>query len=139
MVCSPVTGTLPNFSFAEVERFKSSRAGILFLDAPEEILRNYANAELGAGLSKRPDFVAKVGRRYVIGEAKFLSDEGGNQRAGFRDAMSVAGQLSGKAAKVAVLDGVVWLKHTSYYKQLEQSSVYVFSALLLKDFLHSLQ
>lgn len=127
-----------NFNFIQRPQFVSSSKGIVFLDASDENLRNYANSELGAGLAKRPDFIAKSGKKFVLGEAKFLSDMGGNQNGGFKDAMSIAGQASGRTIKVAILDGIVWLKTTPYYRQIETSGVYVFSALLLESFLTSI-
>lgn len=127
-----------NFEFTGLKRFQASKSGIVFLDAQDTELRNFANSAFGAGLAKRPDFIAKTGRKYVIGEAKFLSGEGGNQRAAFRDAMAVAAHPTGTAIKVAVLDGIVWIKRSSFYKSIEASSVHIFSALLLKDFLNAL-
>lgn len=126
------------FKFVGIKAFQSAERGVRFLDAPDGALRNFANAVLGSGLAKRPDFIARTGKRHVIGEAKFLSDEGGNQRAAFRDAIDVAGHPSGRAVKVAVLDGIVWVKHSSFYKLIETSSVQAFSALLLGEFLESL-
>lgn len=127
-----------NFRFVAPRKFKDSESGVVFLDAPDTALRDFANSVLGAGLAKRPDLVAKAGKKFVIGEAKFLSDEGGNQSAAFRDAMAVAAYPTGTAVKVAVLDGVVWIRGSSFYRRIEASSVHIFSALLLKDFLHSL-
>ncbi|MBI3615072.1 MAG: restriction endonuclease [Candidatus Omnitrophica bacterium] len=127
-----------HFTFVGVKAFTLSKNGILFLDASDSELRNFANAILGAGLEKRPDFVARVDRKFVIGEAKFLSDEGGNQRAAFRDAISVAAHPSGRAVKVAVLDGIVWIEGSSFYRSIETSSIHIFSALLLNDFLGAL-
>lgn len=127
-----------SFRFSGEKEFKAHKRGVVFLDAADTELRNFANAVLGAGFSKRPDFVAKVGKRYIIGEAKFLSDEGGNQRAAFRDATSVAAHPSGTAIKVAVLDGIVWIQGSSFFRAIEASSIHVFSALLLEEFLSSL-
>ncbi len=127
-----------NFRFIDRRQFQTSRSKVAFLDAPDTELRNFSNSVLGAGFAKRPDFVAKVDRKYVIGEAKFLSDEGGNQRAAFRDAMAVAAHPTGTAIKVAVLDGIVWIKGSGFYKSIDASSIHIFSALLLKDFLNAL-
>lgn len=49
------------------------------LDVNEEVAKDFCNSVLKVGLTKRPDFVAKAGARYVIEEAKFLSAIGGNQ------------------------------------------------------------
>lgn len=128
-----------HFQFMESKKFEASRDGMVFLDASEKALRDYANAKFGAGLKKRPDFVAKSGSKYVVGEAKFLSSAGGEQAGGFEDAVSVAAHPAGGAVKVSILDGIVWLESSSgFYQFIENSSINVFSALLLKDFLRSL-
>ena len=125
------------FRFVDLKTFRASKSGVVFLDASDTEVRDFANATLGAGLAKRPDFVAKSGKKFVIGEAKFLGDEGGNQRNAFRDAMNVAAHPTGEAIKVAVLDGIVWIRRSIFYKAIEISNVRAFSALLLKDFLRS--
>lgn len=127
------------FLHLEIKEFWASRKGVVFLSASEKFLRDYANANFGAGLRKRPDFVAKVGKRYVVGEAKFLSAEGGEQRGGFEDAVTVAAHPAGRAVKVSVLDGIVWLESRSgFYQFIENSSLNVFSTLLLQEFLSAL-
>ena len=130
--------TRAHFRFVKRAAFEASRRGVVFLDASDTDLRNFANSVLDAALKKRPDFVAKVGVTYVIGEAKFVASGGGNQNAGFLDATSVAGHPSGRAIKAAVLDGVVWIRGSSFYKTIEASNLHIFSALLLKNFLASL-
>jgi len=124
------TWAMSKFAFTNIENFKAAKNRIVFLDASDTDVRNYANAILHAGLEKRPDFVAKSYGKHVVGEAKFLADEGGNQRGAFRNAMDVAGHPSGQAFKVAVLDGVIWIKGSSFYRLVETSSLYIFSALL---------
>jgi len=125
-----------NFRFGGPKEFRTSKHGMVFLDVSDTVLRNYANSEFGAGLQKRPDFIAKTGEKYVIGEAKFLSDLGGNQARGFRDAVSVAANPAHGAIKVCILDGIVWIQSQSHlYRSIENSAIHVFSALLLKDFL----
>ena len=128
-----------SFPHVGIKEFEASQKGIVFLAASEKILRDYANANFGAGLKKRPDFVAKSGTRYVVGEAKFLSAEGGEQRGGFEDAVTVAAHPAGKAVKVSVLDGIVWLESQSgFYQHIDNSSLNVFSTLLLREFLEPL-
>lgn len=125
-----------NFRFVNQKLLENSNKGIVFFDVSDTELRDYANSQLGAGYQKRPDFIAKTGRKYVVGEAKFLSDSGGNQTGGFRDAISVASSPAHRAVKVCVLDGIIWIESGSrLYSSIEHSSVDIFSALLLKDFL----
>ena len=106
------------------------------LDATELEARNFCNTEMGIGISKRPDMVAKSGRRYVVGEAKFLSSTGGNQGRAFDDGMGLAMNSSGSAFKVFILDGIHWIESGSeQHKRIEHSTAAVFSALLLREFL----
>lgn len=109
------------------------------LEANEKQIVDFCNIELRLGLSKRPDFVAKSGKTYIVGEAKFLSSLGGNQGRGLDDAIKLASNTSGNAYKVAVVDGVLWIQSGSQeYKKIEHSNIYVFSALLLERFLKSI-
>jgi hypothetical protein len=128
-----------NFRRVGLSDFRRSTTGIVVLEATELEARNFCNTELGVGISKRPDLVAKSGRKYVIGEAKFLSSSGGNQGRAFDDGMNLATNASGSAYKVFVLDGVLWIETGSNeYNRIEHSTAAVFSALLLRDFFDQL-
>jgi hypothetical protein len=125
-----------NFKHTNLDKFVDNKTGIVFLEDSEKRILDFCNTKLGVGLSKRPDFVAKSNTKYVIGEAKFLSSLGGNQGRGFDDAVKLASNPAGRAYKVAVIDGVVWIQSGSQeYKKIEHASFYIFSALLLEDFL----
>ena len=114
--------------------------GIAFLHGSDAQLKDFANTVLGCDLDKAPDFLAKVRKRYVIGEAKFLTDYGGHQNAQFEDALRLLRGKKGKAIRIAVLDGVVWIKDsTKMYRTVCQLEEVALSALLLKDFLESLR
>ena len=87
------------------------------------------------------DFIARFGGKYVIGEAKFLTDFGGHQNAQLSDALSTLTTPGVKAIKIAVLDGVVYIKgKNKMFKQITEdySTENIMSALVLKDFLRSL-
>lgn len=119
--------------------FETSK-GIVFLQGSNGELMNYANERLGCDLDKGPDFLAKVRNNYVIGEAKFLTDCGGGQYNQFEDALRLLRGNKGKAIKIAVLDGVVWIKdRTKMYRTVIQLEKTALTALLLKDFLESLK
>jgi len=114
--------------------------GVSFLDGSENHLLNFANSYLRCNLIKGPDFIAKVGDVYIIGEAKFLTDYGGHQNAQFEDALRLLRGSDGNALRVAVLDGVVWIKdHTKMYRTICQLEKPAFTALLLREFLESLR
>ena len=127
------------FTNVDLDSFVNSENGIIFLEDSEKKILDFCNTELGLGLSKRPDFMAKSKTRYVVGEAKFLSSLGGNQGRGFDDAIKLAANPSGRAYKAALIDGVVWIEGGSQeYKKIEHQNFYVFSALLLEEFLRKI-
>jgi len=125
-----------NFDWVDMRRFQFSQAGVVMLDATELEARNFCNTVMGVGISKRPDIVAKSGRRYIIGEAKFLSSTGGNQGRAFDDGMLLANNSSGNAFKVFVLDGIHWIEAGSeQHHRIEYGTAAIFSVLLLQEFL----
>lgn len=114
--------------------------GIAFLSGSDSEKMNYANRTLGCSLSKGLDLLAKVGDNYIIGEAKFLTDSGGHQNAQFEDALWLILGKDGRAIRIAVLDGVVWIRgNTKMFKRVSGLEEDILSALLLKDFLESLR
>lgn len=126
------------YPFLNDDVFVSSH-DISFLEGSENHLLDFANSYLGCNLNKGPDFIAKVINVHVIGEAKFLTDYGGHQNAQFEDALRLLRGSDGNALRVAVLDGVVWIKdHTKMYRTVCQLEKPAFTALLLREFLESL-
>lgn len=110
--------------------------GIAFLQGSDAQLKDFANRSLGCALDKAPDFLAKVRDIYVIGEAKFLTDYGGAQNANFEDALRLLRGKKGKATRIAILDGVVWIKDsTKMYRTVCELEETALTALLLRDFL----
>lgn len=121
----------------DIAGFRSSREPVVFLGTSGESLRLFAN-EKGCGLTKQPDFVAKVSNRYVVGEAKFIGTEGGNQNRAFEDALAVASSSCREAITVAVLDGIVWIPDSGQMsRRLANFAGNALAALLLDDFLGS--
>lgn len=91
--------------------------------------------------NKGLDFVGRFSGKYVIGEAKFLSDFGGHQDAQLEDAILTLIEPNVNAVKIAILDGVCWLKsQNKMYKTIteEHGEENVMSALVLRDFLYTL-
>lgn len=122
---------------AEFEAYNKS---IAFIHGGDAQLKDFANRKLSCNIDKGPDFLAKVGDTYVIGEAKFLTDYGGHQNAQFEDALRLLRGKKGKAVRIAVLDGVVWIKDgTKMYRTVCELKETVLTALLLKQFLESLK
>jgi len=114
--------------------------GIAFLQGGDAQLKDFANRKLGCNLDKGPDFLGKVRKTYVIGEAKFLTDYGGAQNVNFEDALRLLRGKKGEAIRVAILDGVVWIKNrTKMYRTVCELEETALTALLLKKFLESLR
>lgn len=125
----------PNLPTLEFEKFK----GIAFLSGSGRELKDYANRVLHCSLGKEPDLLAKAGMNYIIGEAKFLTDYGGHQNAQFEDALRLLKGEEGNAIRIALLDGVVWIKDsTKMFRTVCGLQKDAFTALLLKDFLEKL-
>ena len=126
------------FTRVSIDQFRSSTSGVMILDASEHEARNFCNTEMGVGITKRPDMVAKSGRKYVIGEAKFLSSTGGNQGRAFDDGMGLATNNSGSAFKIFILDGIHWIEHGSeQHRRIDYGTAAIFSVLLLQEFLNN--
>jgi len=120
--------------------FEAYDKEIAFLQGGDAQLKDFANRRLGCNLDKGPDFLAKVREIYVIGEAKFLTDYGGHQNAQFEDALRLLRGKKGKAIRIAVLDGVVWIKDgTKMYRTICELKDTALTAILLKRFLESLK
>jgi len=110
------------------------------LKGTDRELVKFSQEHLGYEGSKGLDFIAKFNRKYVIGEAKFLTDFGGHQNAQFEDAKNLLRDTTAKAIKVAILDGVLYIpKNTKMYKFLRDNPSYnILSSLVLREFLFQL-
>ena len=118
--------------------FKKYRQ-IAFLHLGGSALKRFANEELNCDLDKAPDLIAKKGNVYVIAEAKFITAYGGGQSNQFRDALKLLHGKGGKATRIAILDGVLWIRDSGWmYHEIIQEEKPALSALLLKEFLRSL-
>jgi hypothetical protein len=66
------------FRFLPALRFAGHNR-LAFLSGTNREIMEYANITLRCGLDRGIDFVAKCGNRFFIGEAKFITDTGGQQ------------------------------------------------------------
>ena len=111
------------------------------LDASNAEMQEWAKYNVNYNRDKGLDFVARFNGKYVIGEAKFLSDFGGHQDAQLEDAILTLTEQNVNAVRIAILDGVVWLKtQNKMYRTVteEYPNENIMSALVLRDFLYSL-
>ncbi len=102
-------------------------------------MMEFARKNLEYKHNKGLDFVARFNGKYVIGEAKFLTDFGGHQNAQFNDAMTTV-KSKVDAVTVAILDGVPYIESSNKMcKSIRgQNKHNIMSALVLREFLYSL-
>ena len=110
------------------------------LDGSDAKLLAFAFKHLGYKREKGVDFIARFNNKYIIGEAKFISDEGGHQNAQFNDAIAtIKTQSNPNVINIAIMDGVLYIKsNTAKHRTITENNIPVMSALLLRDYLYSL-
>lgn len=128
---------LPLLDLAEF--IKSSENAIL--NSADAGLMLFAREHLGYQGTKGLDMVIRMHNKYVIGEAKFLTDFGGHQNAQFEDAKNLLKDNSARAIKVGILDGVLYIKGKGkmyLYATKHKEEYNILSSLLLREFLYQI-
>lgn len=115
----------------------------MILSLGDKELGEFARINLGYGRNRGLDFLCRYGNKYIIGEAKFISDNGGNQANQFDKAFDIFNAITTvtkyEVVPIAILDGVIYIEGKGkQYAKLKQNNNNVMSALLLKDFIYSL-
>jgi hypothetical protein len=111
------------------------------LDGSDAELLSFARERLNFKRDKGLDFIARFNGKYIIGEAKFLTDFGGHQNAQFNDAVDTLMVAKAKAITIAILDGVLYIrgKNKMYRELTTQLKKYnIMSTLVLRDFLYQI-
>ena len=116
------------------------------LNTSDAEMEMFAKEYLGFTREKGIDFIAKFNQKYIIGEAKFLTDFGGHQNAQFEDAIStlksdiVNKKVANEVIPIAILDGVLYVEGNSkMYRYLNNNKDHIIiSSLLLREFLYSI-
>ena len=122
----------------KLEKFLKSK-GNAVLDASDAEMMSFAREHLNYKHNKGLDFIGRFNGKYVIGEAKFLTDFGGHQNAQFNDAIATIKAKNVKAIKIAILDGVLYIKgKNKMYKDItgRLKNENIMSALVLREFLY---
>lgn len=122
----------------EVNKFAETDENAVLSGSDAELME-YARGQLGYKREKGLDFVARFNEKYIIGEAKFLTDFGGHQNAQFADAISTLKAGTKKTITIAVLDGVLYIKgKNKMYKFITKKgkNYNIMSALVLREFLY---
>lgn len=123
-----------------LEEFSSTSANAV-LKASDLEMMNWAREYLNYLRDKGLDFIGRFGGKYVIGEAKFLTDFGGHQDAQFADAMSTLRYPNVNAIQIAILDGVLYIpSKTKTHQSITDNTrnENIMSALVLREFLFNL-
>jgi hypothetical protein len=116
-----------------------SYPGPAFLDAANSAILHYVAEKLGYDFKRGRDFLARVGKDYVIGEARFFSTSGGSQNRDLEQTIDFARSARVGLVPVAVVDGVAWF-NKGYREKLSnlKTGEIALTALALEDFLKSL-
>jgi len=93
----------------KLEEFLKTKENAI-LDGSDAEMKSFAQNYLKYKRNKGLDFIARFNGKYIIGEAKFLTDFGGHQNAQFNDAIEILKLNSVKAIPIAILDGVLYIK-----------------------------
>lgn len=113
--------------------------GNAVLDGSDAEMRVFAREHLNYKHNKGLDFIGRFNGKYVIGEAKFLTDFGGHQNAQFNDAIATVKARGVKAITVAILDGVLYIEgKNKMYKDItgRLKDENIMSALVFREFLY---
>ena len=112
-------------------------------NSSDAIMQDFAQNFLGFKRNKGIDFIARFNNKYIVGEAKFLTDFGGHQNAQFEYALNTLHsfrKVNNDVIPIAIIDGVIYIPNNGkMYKYLSShDKEYIFSALVLREFLYSL-
>ena len=121
----------------EYDSFKSSDSNAILI-ASDSIIGKFAREHCGYTGKKGLDFAARINKKYIIGEAKFISDNGGNQDKSLLDARNTL--LNANSDVIFILDGVCFNKSkNNLFKTIsvDLKGENILSALFLKEFIIS--
>lgn len=132
-----------NFNPLPLQRFQLSGKGIFILGGSEDEGKQFVREVLKQDLGKRPDLVAKVNTQYIIGEAKWVGQPGGNQEKQVKEVLQFCENQKGNVRRIGIVDGFPWalynkngnLFNTKEAVLIQESPYDVLSALLLEDYL----
>lgn len=127
------------------EDFLNFKGNCIF-NASDAEMEKFAEKYLGFNREKGIDFIAKFNNKYVIAEAKFLTDFGGHQNAQFDDAVrtmqsSFEGkQVNNEIIPISIMDGVLYIQgNNKMYRYLQDHpEQIILSSLVLREFLYSI-
>lgn len=120
-------------------QFRHSNQNAL-LRGSDSDLKIYANKYLGFKRDKGLDLLCRYNGKYIIGEAKFITDEGGHQNDQFSDALlTIQAETNENVISIGIIDGVLYIpSRKKMFKYITSNDVPVMSALLLRDFIYQI-
>lgn len=124
----------------KMDKFLTTKENAI-LDAGDAEMMAFAKEHLNYKHNKGLDFIGRFNGKYVIAEAKFLTDFGGHQNAQFNDAIATIKAKDVKAIKVAVLDGVLYIKgNNKMYRDItiKLKNENIMSSLVFREFLYQI-
>ena len=140
-------GSLGGNYVDDEQAFLNSTENVIF-GGSDDHKAAFARKYLGYTRNKGLDFLAKFNGKYILGEAKFLSDFGGSQNSDFEDAeLTLRAELTPtdkEVIKIAIIDGVIYIDSCAGQKMARKmrndfnDDEVILSAVLLRDFLYSL-
>lgn len=127
-----------------IDKFINSKDNCVLSGSDKEMgdfATDYCGYEYAGTTTKGLDFIARFNNKYVIGEAKFLTDFGGHQNAQFNDALNVLdSKVNENVVKIAILDGVLYIDNNraKMHRTAVEKNNNIMSALVLNEFLYTL-
>lgn len=134
-----------NFNLLSIDDFTNSTEGIHILNSSEQDGKTFVNEILNQDLEKRPDLVAKVNNTYIIGEAKWVGQSGGNQEKQVKEVLKFCSNQLRNVIRIGIVDGFPWaiknnrgnIVSRKENVKIQESEYDIISALLLNDYLSS--
>lgn len=126
-----------------VDKFKKTDEDMI-LNCSDDKMKTFCKENLGYKRLKGIDFLARISQKYIVAEAKFLTDFGGHQNAQLADALATMKSplaYTGKEViRISILDGVCYIKNSGkMYKEITSNDDdIILSSLVLRDFLYSI-
>lgn len=119
--------------------FFATEEDSVFIGSDNKI-KEFAKEHLNYNINKGLDILLKYNNQFIIGEAKFVTSEGGNQRNQLSKTKQFLDDNTIKAKKIAILDGVIYIKENllNIVTDEHNNHLNVFSALKLREFVYSL-
>lgn len=111
------------------------------LDEWDAGMMRFAQEHLWYERNKGLDFIGRFNGKYVVWEAKFLTDFWWHQNAQFEDAISTLYTPNLKAIPIAILDGILYIHGgNKLHKSITEkySDANIMSSLVLREFLYQI-